>query len=198
MADSGVRRSCESDVRRAARSLSVSAVRLALSTSSARCTRSMAKRGLVDQRVEQPPLVRRQQWTRLIAVDANDADGRPAGSHGKKQPFAPGTCRPPPRGTIVAASPFGRRHVRIGQDVFRRIARLHGGSASSGNSSTTRSLSMDGDLKGGGPQQVVERTDAGELATKGIKRLGRLGALRQRQPDSRMRAARLVAMTARP
>ena len=48
------------------------------------------QRALIDQRVEQAALVRREQRARLVAVDADNADRAAAGAHRQEQPLRAG------------------------------------------------------------------------------------------------------------
>ena len=43
------------------------------------------KRGLIDERIQQPALVGRQKRAGLVAVDADDADSAASGTHGQEQ-----------------------------------------------------------------------------------------------------------------
>ena len=48
------------------------------------------ERALIHQRVEEPPLLGREQRAGLVAVDADDADGAAAGMHRQEQPLGAG------------------------------------------------------------------------------------------------------------
>ena len=45
---------------------------------------------LIDQRVEQAALIRGEKRARLVAVDADDADGTAPGAHGQEQALGAG------------------------------------------------------------------------------------------------------------
>ena len=124
-AASGVLRSCEIEVSSAERSRSVSTVRLTRSMSSTRCDALDRQRALVDQRIEQAALIGREQRPRLVAVDADNADGAAAGPHRQEQPLgARQRIRAAPGGAIVLPGPFRGGEVGIVEDVLRRIAGL--------------------------------------------------------------------------
>ena len=101
------------------------------------------ERALVDQRVEQAALVGREQRARLVAVDADDADGAAAGVHRQEQPLgARQRIGAAAGGAVVLPGPFGRGEIGIVERVLRRIAGLHRDRAVPGSSSTTRTLSI--------------------------------------------------------
>ena len=89
-AASGVFRSWEIEVSSAERKRSVSAARSTRSISSTSLHPLDRERALVEQRVEQPPLVGREQRTGLVAVDAHHADGAAPGAHRQEQALGAG------------------------------------------------------------------------------------------------------------
>ena len=121
------------------------------------------QRGLVDQRVEQAPLVGREKRTRLVAVDADDAHDAAAGAHGEKQPLgawqrvgaAPGRA-------IMVPSPFCRGEIGLIENVLGRIPCLDGKSAVVGQQQDDADLQHQGRLVGARPEHVVERAGAGQ------------------------------------
>ena len=85
------------------------------------------KSGLVGKRVEQAALIRRQQRSGFVAVQADDADGSAPRPHRQKQSFCArqrvGTA---PGGRALVPGPFRSGQIRLVEDVFRRITRAHG------------------------------------------------------------------------
>ncbi len=135
------------------------------------------ERALVDQRVEQAPLVGGEQRPRLVAVDADDADGATAGPHRQEQPLgARKRVRAAPGRPVVFPRPVGRREVGLVERVLGRISGLHRDGPVLGQQQHDADLQHQGGLIGRGPQHVVERADARELAAEGIERLDRAGA----------------------
>ena len=144
------------------------------------------ERALVDQRIEQAPLVGRQQRARLVAVDADDADRAAAGAHRQEQPLGAGQrIGAAPGRPIVLPGPFGRGEIGLVEHVLRRIAGLHRDRAVLRQQQHDAHLQHQRGLIGGRPQHVVERADAGELAAERIERLGRA---RARHRGDRLRA----------
>ena len=131
------------------------------------------ERALVDQRVEEPALVRGQQRARLVAVDADDADRAASGPHRQEQAFGSrqrvGAAT---RRAIVLPRPFRRGDIGVAQRVFRRIAGLDDDGALLRQQDDDPHLEHQRDLIGGRPQHVVESADAGELAAERIERVG--------------------------
>ena len=85
------------------------------------------QRALVDQRVQQPPLLDAQKRPRLVAADADDADRAPARAHRLEQPFRAGQrIRVAPRRPVLLPGPFGGGQVRLVERVLGRIAGLDG------------------------------------------------------------------------
>ena len=84
------------------------------------------ERALIDQRVEQAPLIGREQRSGLVAVDADDADGAAARSHGQKQALgARKRIGAAPGGMIVLPRPIGGCDVGLIENILGRIAGLH-------------------------------------------------------------------------
>ena len=83
------------------------------------------ERALVDQRVEQPALVGREQGPRLVAVDADDADRPAAGPHRQEQPLGAGQRVGAAAGiAVVLPGPFGGGDVGFAEPVLGRISGL--------------------------------------------------------------------------
>ena len=101
MAASGVRRSCEIEVSSAERSRSVSAASSARVDVLDELDALDRERRLVGQRIEQAPLLGRQQRPLPVAVDADDADRRRA----RCASAGTGACAP---GSVSAPRPAGR------------------------------------------------------------------------------------------
>ena len=124
MEASGVLRSCEIEVSSAERSRSASTVRLARRVLDQMDALDRQRR-LVDQRVEQAPLVGREQRAGLVAVDADDADGAAAGAHRQEQPLGAGQrIGAAPGGAVVLPGPFGGGEIGLVERVLGRIAGL--------------------------------------------------------------------------
>ncbi len=122
---SGVLRSCEIEVSSAERNRSASMLRLARSNSSTRNTRSIASALWSISASSNRPLIRREQRTRLVAVDADDADRPAAGTHRQKQALrARQGVGATARRVVALPCPFRRRDVRICKRILRRVARF--------------------------------------------------------------------------
>ena len=81
------------------------------------------ERALVDQRIEQAALVRRQQRAGLVVVDADDADRATPGTHRQEQAFGAGQRVGAAAGrAIIAPGPVGGRQIGLVEFVLRRIA----------------------------------------------------------------------------
>ena len=131
------------------------------------------ERALVDQRVEQPALVGREQGARLVAVDPDDADRPAAGPHRQEQPLGARQRVGAAAGiAVVLPGPFGRGDVGFAQHVLGRVSGLDDDGALLGQQDHHPHLEHQRDLVGGRPQHVVERADAGELAAEGVERIG--------------------------
>ncbi len=131
------------------------------------------ERALVDQRVEQSPLIRREQRARLVAVDADDADRAASGAHRQEQALGAGQrIGPPPGGAVVGPCPFRGGEIGLVENVLGRVAGLHGDRAILGQQQHDADLEHQRGLIGGRPQDIIERADAGELAAEGVKQFG--------------------------
>ena len=117
---SGVRRSWEIDVRSEARSRSVSACRRAC-VDTLRQLRALDRDSrLVGQRIEQPPLVRREQRAWCFAVDAEHADGAPPRPQRQEQALCTRQrIRAAPGRLIVVPAPACRGEIRIVEPILR-------------------------------------------------------------------------------
>ena len=123
IAASGVRRSCEIEVSSAERSRSVSTPRLTRSDVLDEVHALDRERRLVDERVEQPALLGREQRAGLVAVEADDADGAAAGAHRQEQPLgARQRVGAAAGGAIVLPGPFRGGEIGVVERVLRRIA----------------------------------------------------------------------------
>jgi len=89
-------------------------------------------------------------------------------------------------------NPFGRRQIGLIERVFRRIARAHGDARSLRKEDHNAHLEHLGKLERGGPQKIVERENARELAAEQIEVLGGRSALPRRQ-GLRAHARRQIA-----
>ena len=101
------------------------------------------QRALVDQRIEQPALVGREQRARLVAVDADDADRAAAGAHRQEQPLGAGQRIGAAAGrTVVLPGPVRGGQIRVVERVLRRIAGLDRDRAVLRQQQTTRTFSI--------------------------------------------------------
>ena len=140
------------------------------------------QRRLVDQGVEQAPLVRRQDGARLVRVDADHADRAASRAHGQEQALGAGQVLRPATGRAVALPcPFGRRQIGFAQRILRRIACLDGNRTVFGQQQHDAHLQHQRDLIGRRPQHIVQRADAGQLAAEDVERLGRSRPSRRHQ-----------------
>jgi hypothetical protein len=73
----------------------------------------------------------------------------------------------------VLPAPFGGGEIGVVEHVFRRIARAHRDAFALRQQQHDAHLQHRRDLKGGRPQEIVERDDARELAAEQIEILGR-------------------------
>ena len=74
------------------------------------------ERALIDQRIQQAALIRRQQRARPVVVDADDADRAAPGAHRQEQPFcARQRIRAAPGGTIIVPGPVGGGEIGAGR-----------------------------------------------------------------------------------
>ena len=81
-------------------------------------------RRLVAKRVEQPPLIRRQQRPSRITVDPDHADRAAAGAQRQEQPLAAGQgVGAAPGRAIVLPGPARRCHIGVVELVLGRVAR---------------------------------------------------------------------------
>ena len=129
------------------------------------------ERALIHQRVEQPPLVGREQRARLVAVDADDADGAAAGMHRQKQALGAGQrIGAAAGGAIVLQRPFRRGEIGVVERILGRIAGFHRDRAVARQQQHDPHLQHQRGLIGRRPQHVVERAGAGELAAERMQR----------------------------
>ena len=85
------------------------------------------KSRLIDEGIKQAALVRGEQRSGLVAVDADDADGAAAGAHGQEKALGAGEgIRAAPRRPIMLPSPFRRGEIGFVENVLRRITGLDG------------------------------------------------------------------------
>ena len=116
------------------------------------------KGGLVEQRVEQAALGRRQQRPGQILLDAGHAELAAAGPQGEEQAGGAGQIvRAAAGGRVVAPAPIGGGEVVGVEPILGRVGGLHGEAALLGQQEHDLSLEHDRDLIGGGPEQVVDR-----------------------------------------
>ena len=135
------------------------------------------ERRLVGQRVEQPPLLGREQRTLACRCRCRRRRraARPVRS-GRKRRLAPGSVSAPrPAARSCSQAQLGGGEVGLVERVLGRIAGLDGDRAVFGQEQHDPHLEHRGDLEGGGPQHVVERAGAGELLAEQIEVLGRPG-----------------------
>ena len=199
IAASGVRRSCEIEVSSAWRRRSASAARMAVSTSSTRLTRSIATAAWSDERVEQAALLGGEQRAGALGVEADDADGAAGGAQRHEQAAGAGQrVGAAAGGAVVLVAPVRRGDVGGLERVLGRIAGADRDRAVGvGQQQDHLHVELRGDLVGGGPEHVVERRGAGELAAEGVERLGGAGAAPGRSRAWRRTcAARLETSTA--
>ena len=172
-AASGVLRSCEIEVSSAERSRSVSTVRLTRSMSSTRCTRSIASApwsisASSSRRwsgVSSGPVLSLSMPTTPI--------GAAPGAHRQEQPLGAGQRVGAAAGrAVVLPGPVGGGEIGLVERVLRRVAGLDRDRAVLRQQQHHAHLQHQRDLVGGGPQHVVERAGAGELAAEGVERLG--------------------------
>ena len=129
------------------------------------------ERALIDQRIQQAALVRRQQRAGPVVIDADDADRAAPGPHRQEQPL--GTrqrIRAAPGRTVVVPGPVGGSEIGLIELVFRRIATLDRQHAFFRQQQHHADLEHQRGLVGGRPQHVVQRRGAGQLAAEGIER----------------------------
>ena len=128
------------------------------------------KRGLVDQRVEQAALVRREQRARLVAVDADNPHDAAAGAHGEKQPLGAWQRVGAASGrAIMVPSPFRRGEISLIENVLGWITCLDGKGAIFRQQQDDADLEHQRRLIGARPKHVVERAGAGQLAAEGYR-----------------------------
>ena len=140
------------------------------------------ERRLIAERVEQAALIGREQGAFPLARQAHHPDGPAAGADGQEQALgARQGVGAAPRLSIVLPAPFGRRQIRLVEGVLRRIAAAHGDRALLRQQDHHRHLQHEGDLIGGGPEQIVQGHRAAELAAEEIEILRRLRPLARGQ-----------------
>ena len=84
------------------------------------------ERALIGERIEQAPLIGRQQRAGLIAVDSHHADGAAPGMHRQEQALgARQRVRAAAGDAIVLPGPFRRGDIGIVENILGRITRLH-------------------------------------------------------------------------
>ena len=155
------------------------------------------QRRLVGKRTEQPMLIGAEQSTRAIIVECRRQ--RPdrvryalEGTAALRRAMYRRRALPADRAASTIWQPRGRPHPRCLQADRPRASqpfRL-------GEQQDDVDLEHRGDLECGRPQQIVERDRSGELAGEQIQILGRLRALPGGDRLARVRAARLLAITA--
>ena len=119
------------------------------------------QRSLVDQGVEQAPLIGSEKWAGLVAVNADDADDAATCAHGQKQPLgARQRIGAAPRGTIMVPGPFGGGNISLVENVLWRIPRLDGKGAIVGQQQDHPDLEHKSCLVCACPEHVVERAGA--------------------------------------
>ena len=134
--------------------------------------------GLVEQRVEQAALGRGQQRPGQILLDAGHAELATACPQGEEQAGGAGQIvRAAAGGRVVAPAPVGGGEVVGVEPILGRVGRLHGEAALLGQQEHDLGLEHDRDLVGGGPEQVVDHGDRGQLLGEGIE-----GRARARPP----------------
>ena len=139
------------------------------------------KCGLIDQGIQQAPLVRRQQRAGSVAVDAEDADDAAPGSHRQEQPLGAGQrIGVAAGGAVLLPGPAGGGEVGLLERILRRVAGLDGDGAVLGQQQHDPHLQHQRRLVGGGPERIVEGADAGQLAAEGVERLDGAHALQRR------------------
>ena len=170
---SGVRRSCEIDVSSAARSRSVSADQASAIHVLDQIDPLDRQRRLVGQRIEQPVLIRRQDRTRLVAIDADHADRAAPGVHrheqslGTRQRIGAAT-----RGAVPLPTPLRGGKVSVVQHVLRRKAGAHRDPPILRQQDDDTHLQHQRDLMHGRPQQIVKIRRARQLAAELVQLLG--------------------------
>ena len=139
------------------------------------------ERALIAERIGKAPLIRREQWPGLVAVDTHHADGAASGMHRQKQALgARQRIGAASGGAIVLPGPFRRRDVGVVENVFGRITGLHRDGAVFRQQQHDADLQHQRGLVSRRPQHVVERAGAGELAAERVERLGGARPLHRR------------------
>ena len=136
--------------------------------------------GLIHQRIQKAPLVRREQHFRpLAAGQADDAHRARAGAQGRNKRFAPGSVSEPrPAGRLFSKDHFAAPSSASVEIVLGREAGLHAQYPVRLRQHDHHiGLQRMRDLVGRGPEQIVQRDDAGELLRENVERLGRRGAV---------------------
>ena len=145
------------------------------------------ERALIQQRVQEPPLIGGEHWARLVAVDAHHADGAAAGMHRQEQAFRAGQRIGAAAGrAVILPRPFRRGEIGIVENIFRRVAGFHGDGATLGKQQHDPHFQHERSLISRGPQHVVERSGSGKLAAERVERFGHTRPLGRR---IRLRAA---------
>ena len=171
-AASGVLRSCEIEVSSAERRRSVSIAALDAVDVLDEMDALDRQRALVDQRIQQPPLLGRSSGPGSSLPMPRMPIGAAAGAHRQEQPLGAGQgVGVAAGGAVLLPGPLGGGQVGLVERVLRRIAGLDGDRAVLGQQQDDAHLQHRGDLVGRGPEHVVERAGAGQLAAEGVERL---------------------------
>ena len=130
------------------------------------------ERSLIAQSVEEPALIGSEERARLIAVDADHADGAATGMHRQKQALCAGQgVGAAAGGMIVFPSPFRRGEIGVIKGVFGRITGLHCDRSVFWQKNDDPNLQEQRGLISGRPEHIVEGAGAGQFAAEGIKRI---------------------------
>ncbi len=138
---------------------------------------------LVDERLKQPPFVRRKGALALLEGDAKQPDHATAGAHRQEQPVGGGQrFRLPARGTRMFPGPFGRAPILQRELVLGRVA---GGDLQPPvllrQQHQRGALQVGCDMVDGGPQHIFKRGGGGDLAAEFVKIGGALRGQPHRQ-----------------
>ena len=132
-------------------------------------------RGLVQQRLQQAPFVRREQRAGHFAVDADHADHAARRTQRQEEtPSARKRIRTPAGRPIVLPAPLGRREVRCVELVLRREAGADGDAILLRQQDDHVHLQHRGDLVRRCPEEIVHVDDACELLTEAVQLGGNL------------------------
>ncbi|MND30876.1 hypothetical protein D3C80_214130 [compost metagenome] len=123
-------------------------------------------------------LFRRKNWPLPIIVEADHSHGGSRGFKRKIKPLGAGqgicttSCR-----QFMFPSPVSCCNISVDKAVIRRIARTNGDAFAFRQQDDDPYLKHGSDLKGGGPEHIIERTGSCELLAEQIKILGHMRAL---------------------